>query len=1173
MKSVVRTSGFLVGIFLILIWLGLHTVNAAAQIAPDPADFELGSDIWLEVSKPGSGTSGLNSPQVRVVVYLPSSSGSITIINGNDGCSGESATALTNYTFYRGATPDLALDYITYHSQGWFTCGSKAQSVSGLSPLTVGTQTYYPVTLIVDHVGTGGLNQFKIQASSGGIVSYYGGGTHFTVQDRVNSSSRSQFRFKFAPPCDYTTASWRNFGWKDDDHWGLGGDWNQPNVYSNAGTTRANEFAMTIIERNSSGTETARWKMGWNTGYPPGPSNGRGNYQILADTFATGPTLSDPYGWIGSDTTNGNNTAYVRVWVQPNHKYEWIWDKVDEDNGVHFSLPFNDIYYDVNCTNFNYNPRLLSGPSTPENGAVVYPGQTLHIVGDATNTGTTTGPTHNMHIFPSVGNGIVTPGSSSGASWVGTRAEWNSRPAIGSGGNSADQYANYTVSSSAAAGSQICFRVRVSPDTPANSGYQYTGTTAWCYTVGATLSWNYNPRFVGGSTANNAVVRPGDTITVVGDAANVGGGTGTSFTLQTLVPSAYRTYVTGSTVSSGGTLGGSPAYYSQWSNEGPIAAGGNTANRTTTYRVNNNVASGTTICIQVRINPHAGTSTPPPPAATSSGWENVQRCYTVDREEYDHVPSINILDDTGSGESGVQIMRGDNFRTRATIVNNDVGREPYQTQSFASSGGQFVSLRPSATSPSYAATLANPNDGYRWQDNNGVGAGSGDQFTGGFRSNLGSNLGRDLVCFQSYVNPAEGEVGWPTPVVRERWSSPACADIYDEFDYGIIGGGITVFPGDTFDVTVVNNGGGPGDSNTAYSVSGPFIISDSGSLGSIPPVSSVVVPVQVANNAPVGTICITFRVTPGAGRVYDNAGNDTYITSASETANGNDVCITIAESPYLEVYGADVQAGGVFGDLNDPFVCPSGTAAGGNARVESVARTSPDRGSFTEFGLFATGGIVDFGSDGLIGGTLTTFANTPTLGDYSDDGKCILNYFGLFEPEATSTSSTSFSQDGQYIRNGSFTNNGATINAGQQLIMLVNGNVTLNDDVVYANYSASQPRNVPFFMLIATGNIRIHSSVDRLDGAYVSLGTINTCYNLNPGSATITSACDNDLDINGIFVAQDVDFNRTEGGLIRGGPAETFNFSPELYLAIPNFRSPFFGDFDIEQFKDLPPVY
>jgi hypothetical protein len=52
-----------------------------------------------------------------------------------------------------------------------------------------------------------------------------------------------------------------------------------------------------------------------------------------------------------------------------------------------------------------------------------------------------------------------------------------------------------------------------------------------------------------------------------------------------------------------------------------------------------------------------------------------------------------------------------------------------------------------------------------------------------------------------------------------------------------------------------------------------------------------------------------------------------------------------------------------------------------------------------------------------------------------------------------------------------------------------------------------------------------------------------------------------------------MNFKRAEGGLLRGGPAEVFNFSPEVYLGAPDVDTTIFGDLTPDQFKDLPPVY
>jgi hypothetical protein len=149
----------------------------------------------------------------------------------------------------------------------------------------------------------------------------------------------------------------------------------------------------------------------------------------------------------------------------------------------------------------------------------------------------------------------------------------------------------------------------------------------------------------------------------------------------------------------------------------------------------------------------------------------------------------------------------------------------------------------------------------------------------------------------------------------------------------------------------------------------------------------------------------------------------------------------------------------------------------------------------------------------------------------------------------------------------------STIPDGQpgQITVYVDGNVYINNPITYDTLGWSSPSQIPYFKLVVVGgNIYIGSNVKQLDGLYVAEpngagqgGIIYTCASGNNAPITPTSAsyygtCDNQLVINGAFVATQVQFLRTydtvgQSNTDNGTPsgshaAEVFNYTPELWL-------------------------
>lgn len=319
---------------------------------------------------------------------------------------------------------------------------------------------------------------------------------------------------------------------------------------------------------------------------------------------------------------------------------------------------------------------------------------------------------------------------------------------------------------------------------------------------------------------------------------------------------------------------------------------------------------------------------------------------------------------------------------------------------------------------------------------------------------------------------------------------------------------------------------------------------------------------------------------------------------------GTIACITAAEQGYLSVNNGSAWAGGNF----DPSPVGYGTgqcAPPGGASNGFIASTNNGSiGAFADYVVGATGSIDKFGS---VGPTLKRlmFANSGTAGNIGPNGTCITDLWTYLSkdtslPGITELTSSSFPTGGnrrqQYVRTGNLNiNTPQTIQPGEKITILVDGDVTISENITFANYSLTNKDQIPSFVLVVRGNINISNNVTELSGIYIArpddddlnsdnsnTGLIDTCYDAPRGGSNdgqlSASVCTNQLTVHGMFAANDIEFRRTYGGVSNGNPnggtnpAEYFDFSPEAYLAKPFFVSTFEPNLPIDFLKDLPPV-
>lgn len=242
-------------------------------------------------------------------------------------------------------------------------------------------------------------------------------------------------------------------------------------------------------------------------------------------------------------------------------------------------------------------------------------------------------------------------------------------------------------------------------------------------------------------------------------------------------------------------------------------------------------------------------------------------------------------------------------------------------------------------------------------------------------------------------------------------------------------------------------------------------------------------------------------------------------------------------------------------------------------------------GSGSDYGVFSTGinNIQPGGLGGMVGSNGSshyevfdlTFANTDDVGvvdyeygNYRDTPLCLPDFYEDYEDEVDSDLRTAFglmNADGDgdgvvAMRTGNASigssSAGITVPNGPTRVWLVDGNVTINNDITY---EAGSLTNRPGFILIAKGNITIHNRVSRLDGIYIAQpsdtadGMISTCNSTANQRAGDHGCSQRQLKVNGSLVAQRIRLLRTYGSLGATSYGETGNLVDEQCSALQGF--------------------
>lgn len=336
------------------------------------------------------------------------------------------------------------------------------------------------------------------------------------------------------------------------------------------------------------------------------------------------------------------------------------------------------------------------------------------------------------------------------------------------------------------------------------------------------------------------------------------------------------------------------------------------------------------------------------------------------------------------------------------------------------------------------------------------------------------------------------------------------------------------------------------------------------------------VPVNTGNR----TICRSLFVSPA---------------TATDPSAGVEVCVPVVNKPYFKVYGGDLSAGNGLenaagactGNVNAAVIGWNRGAAGGygGAGVQfaavalgrifetttAVGNVGPNRAAVPRGLAFAGNNL----STGLYGGN---YGSVP----------CTNNFYAEMPAGAASFSTLAAANT-----NGAYRWNGGgvlplsgSVPAGRRITVYASTDVFINNDITYAaNWNSG---STPLLQVVTTGNIYIRNGVSRIDGVFIaqrngaSGGTIYTCA-LGPAAlipnGQLYNRCNNKLTINGAFIANQVQFLRTNGTRQQGSAgeagssaniAEVFNFSPGLWMGQP--VGPVTGSPQYDSITSLPPI-
>lgn len=316
----------------------------------------------------------------------------------------------------------------------------------------------------------------------------------------------------------------------------------------------------------------------------------------------------------------------------------------------------------------------------------------------------------------------------------------------------------------------------------------------------------------------------------------------------------------------------------------------------------------------------------------------------------------------------------------------------------------------------------------------------------------------------------------------------------------------------------------------------------------------------------------------------------------------------VQNGPYLKVYGGDVMAGSAFASSVGGDSCTANPAPPDNGTAGIYSWNTQNNpttfvGASSQEGAFATGVVRGFGTAdniGLANGhgppDSLTFSNT-SGGLYGYGGGfttpyCVPDYYNDLQANHAPTITPKIVGPGQSLNNILGTNAGAAyitnygpghnirgFQINSPIIILATGNFTIDVNTLFppSETATSNMSGLPMLYVVDKGgNIYINNDVNRvtnLSGVFIDEpngnagGTIYDCANPHTGMGPDTkpfTECTNPLTVDGSFIANSIDFERTNGTSVAAPPnpagtcqspdsqsAESFCYTPLIWLANP----------------------
>lgn len=312
--------------------------------------------------------------------------------------------------------------------------------------------------------------------------------------------------------------------------------------------------------------------------------------------------------------------------------------------------------------------------------------------------------------------------------------------------------------------------------------------------------------------------------------------------------------------------------------------------------------------------------------------------------------------------------------------------------------------------------------------------------------------------------------------------------------------------------------------------------------------------------------------------------------------------------PSFQTLNADTVVGGGFGSSCAPkdsgifaYMKSSSTIDGSGSQLGSFAsgdikgfRSAISNSAYKTLGRGLTFGGSSSGLSGLSPSIGGNYASVSCMKDYFTDTQ-YSDSTKLVSPATNFGDSTHNNKQVTYT--GDKTISGLA-NYGNKTTYYVDGNVYIAGNITYANPAGwANASAIPNFTLVVKGNIYIDNSVTQLDGVYIaqpdgnSGGTIYTCaggsgvtydesgikdncVGTNYGQTTTSTST---LTFNGVVIANKLVLARVLGDVLSTSPAtntpaEIFNYSPEVILSPPLFRTANGADAGNDDIGILPPI-